>query len=99
MDMIMIHGGHGHVLTRFFSPLTNQRSDGYGGSPRKRARFALEVLEAIREKVGDSLAIEYRLSADEFVPGVDRRGRDRVRPDDRGQDRSASCVSRQYHCA
>jgi 2,4-dienoyl-CoA reductase-like NADH-dependent reductase (Old Yellow Enzyme family)/thioredoxin reductase len=70
MDMIMIHGGHGHVLTRFFSPLTNQRSDDYGGSLQKRARFALEVLEAIREKVGDSLAIEYRLSADELVPGA-----------------------------
>ncbi len=70
MDMIMIHGGHGHLLGSFFSPVTNKRSDRYGGTLQKRARFAIEVLEAVREKTGDDVAIEYRLSADEFVPGA-----------------------------
>lgn len=70
MDMIMIHGGHGHLLGSFFSPAKNRRSDDYGGTLRKRARFALEVLEAIREKTGDSVSIEYRLSADELTPGA-----------------------------
>jgi 2,4-dienoyl-CoA reductase-like NADH-dependent reductase (Old Yellow Enzyme family)/thioredoxin reductase len=70
MDMIMVHGGHGHLLGRFFSPLNNGRSDGYGGSIENRARFAREVLETIRAKVGDRLAIEYRISADELVPGA-----------------------------
>ena len=70
MEMIMIHGGHGHLLGSFFSPVTNRRSDHYGGTLRKRARFAIEALEAIREKTGDDVSIEYRLSADELVPGA-----------------------------
>ena len=70
MEMVMIHGAHGHLVGQFFSPLTNMRSDRYGGSLQKRARFAIELLEAIREKVGDKIAIEYRISADELVPGA-----------------------------
>jgi 2,4-dienoyl-CoA reductase-like NADH-dependent reductase (Old Yellow Enzyme family)/thioredoxin reductase len=70
MKMIMIHGGHGHLLGKFFSPVTNGRSDQYGGSLRKRATLALEVLDSIRGKVGDKISIEYRISADEFVPGA-----------------------------
>ena len=70
MDMIMVHGGHGHLLGSFFSPDSNRRSDGYGGTLQKRARFALEVLDTIREKTGDGLCVEYRLSADELVPGA-----------------------------
>jgi 2,4-dienoyl-CoA reductase-like NADH-dependent reductase (Old Yellow Enzyme family)/thioredoxin reductase len=70
MDMIMVHGGHGHLVGQFFSPLTNQRSDQYGGSISNRARFANELLESIRAKVGQRMAIEYRLSGDELVPGA-----------------------------
>ncbi len=70
MDMILVHGGHGHLLGRFFSPLANKRRDRYGGSTSGRMRFALEVLESIKGKVGDRLAIEYRLSADELIPGA-----------------------------
>ena len=52
--MIMIHGGHGHLVGSFFSPATNRRSDSYGGDLRKRARFAIEVLEAyLRANPGD----------------------------------------------
>jgi len=67
--MIMLHGGHGHLLAQFLSPWTNRRLDSYGGSLANRARFALEVLTAIRERVGNKLAIEYRISANELVPG------------------------------
>jgi 2,4-dienoyl-CoA reductase-like NADH-dependent reductase (Old Yellow Enzyme family)/thioredoxin reductase len=70
MEMVMIHGAHGHLVGQFFSPLTNKRSDHYGGSLRKRAQFAIELLGAIREKVDDKIAIEYRISADELVPGA-----------------------------
>lgn len=70
MDMIMVHGGHGHLLGQFFSPVTNQRSGRYGGSLKRRAQFAVEILEAIRKSVGDKMAIEYRISADELVPGA-----------------------------
>jgi 2,4-dienoyl-CoA reductase-like NADH-dependent reductase (Old Yellow Enzyme family)/thioredoxin reductase len=69
MDMIMIHGAHGHLISQFLSPRKNRRNDAYGGDFTGRARFATEVLEAIRSKVGDRLAIEYRISAEELVPG------------------------------
>ena len=69
MDMIMVHGAHGHVLSQFVSRKSNSRTDEYGGSFPNRARLAMSVLEAIRDKVGDKLAIEYRISADEMVPG------------------------------
>jgi len=67
--MVMVHGGHGHLIAQFLSPYTNKRKDGYGGSLENRAKFAIRVLDAVREKVGDRLAIEYRISADEFVDG------------------------------
>lgn len=68
MEMVMLHGAHGHMLGQFTSPYTNKRTDRYGGSLQNRARFAMEVLNAARRKVGDKLAIEYRISADELVP-------------------------------
>lgn len=69
MDMILLHGGHGILISNFFSPLFNHRTDKYGGSIQNRARFACELLDAIRAKVGRKLAIEFRLSAEELVPG------------------------------
>ena len=68
MDMIMIHAAHGHLISQFLSPKSNLRTDAYGGSFKNRARFAIEILEAIRNKVGDRLAIEYRISGDELAP-------------------------------
>ncbi|MBC7294241.1 MAG: FAD-dependent oxidoreductase, partial [Thermoleophilia bacterium] len=68
-DMVLVHGGHGWLLAQFTSPLTNKRTDEYGGSLQNRARFPLRVLERIREVCGPDLAIEYRFSADELVPG------------------------------
>jgi 2,4-dienoyl-CoA reductase-like NADH-dependent reductase (Old Yellow Enzyme family)/thioredoxin reductase len=68
MEMVLIHGAHGHMLAQFTSPYTNKRKDRYGGSIQNRAKFAIDVLNAVREKVGDKLAIEYRISADELVP-------------------------------
>jgi 2,4-dienoyl-CoA reductase-like NADH-dependent reductase (Old Yellow Enzyme family)/thioredoxin reductase len=68
MEMVLLHGAHGHLLAQFTSPYTNKRTDRYGGGLENRARFAVEVLTAIRQKVGNKLAIEYRISADELVP-------------------------------
>ncbi len=68
MQMCMIHGAHGNLIAQFASPYYNRRSDEYGGSLRNRARFACEVLEAVRGAVGEDFVIEYRLSADEFHP-------------------------------
>jgi 2,4-dienoyl-CoA reductase-like NADH-dependent reductase (Old Yellow Enzyme family)/thioredoxin reductase len=68
MDMIMIHGAHGHLISQIVSPGKNFRTDAYGGSFENRTRLVVEILEAIRSRVGNALAIEYRISADEFVP-------------------------------
>jgi 2,4-dienoyl-CoA reductase-like NADH-dependent reductase (Old Yellow Enzyme family)/thioredoxin reductase len=69
MEMIMLHGGHGHLIGSFLSPYSNHRTDGYGGSLENRAKFAIEVINEIRNRVGDKLAIELRMSANELVPG------------------------------
>ncbi len=68
-DMVMLHGGHGWLLSQFTSPLSNKRTDKWGGSLENRARFALLVLDKVREEVGDDFVIEYRVSGDERVEG------------------------------
>lgn len=67
MDMIMIHGAHGQLISQFISPRRNFRTDAYGGRLENRARLVMEILEVVRNKVGNALAIEYRISADEFT--------------------------------
>ncbi len=69
MDIVLVHGGHGNLISQFTSPLYNHRKDKYGGSTKNRALFALEVLDNIRQKVGEDFVIEYRISADEIAPG------------------------------
>ncbi len=66
--MILVHGAHGHLLFQFLSPLTNKRTDRWGGSLENRARFPIAVLNAIRKKCGSELVIEYRISLDEKAP-------------------------------
>ncbi|MEW6425063.1 MAG: NAD(P)/FAD-dependent oxidoreductase [Bacillota bacterium] len=68
-DMVMLHGGHGWLLAQFTSPLTNKRTDRWGGSLENRARFAMLVLDKVRAEVGDDFLIEYRISGDERVEG------------------------------
>lgn len=59
----------GHLIGQFFSPLTNRRSDRFGGSLENRCRFALMVHEAIRKAAGDDFIVGIRLSVDEGTPG------------------------------
>lgn len=68
-DLLLIHGGHGNVPAQFYSAAINHRTDEFGGSEEARSRFALELLDAVRNAVGDALTIEYRISADEILPG------------------------------
>jgi 2,4-dienoyl-CoA reductase-like NADH-dependent reductase (Old Yellow Enzyme family)/NADPH-dependent 2,4-dienoyl-CoA reductase/sulfur reductase-like enzyme len=68
LEMVMIHGAHGQLISQFLSPHANKRTDAYGGSLENRARFGIEVLTAIRKKCGAGLGIEYRISADELIP-------------------------------
>jgi 2,4-dienoyl-CoA reductase-like NADH-dependent reductase (Old Yellow Enzyme family) len=68
-DTINIHGAHGYFLHQFFSPLTNQRKDNFGGSLQKRISFPMMCVRAIRAEVGETFPIMYRLSAVELAPG------------------------------
>lgn len=68
-DGVNLHGGHGWLLSQFVSPLTNKRTDKYGGSMKNRARFPIMVLDAIRRAVGENFIFEYRVSAAEGIEG------------------------------
>ncbi|MHC4831120.1 MAG: oxidoreductase, partial [Planctomycetota bacterium] len=61
-DALEIHGAHGYLLDSFLSPKTNERTDTYGGSPKARMQFPLEVIRAVREAVGPSFPVIYRFS-------------------------------------
>jgi 2,4-dienoyl-CoA reductase-like NADH-dependent reductase (Old Yellow Enzyme family)/thioredoxin reductase len=65
-DGVEIHGAHGYLISEFLSPLANHRQDAYGGSIEKRARFLLEVIKAIRVKVGRDYPVWCRLSGMEI---------------------------------
>ncbi len=68
-DAVEIHCGHSYLISQFLSPLTNNRTDEFGGSPENRARLAKLVIEEVRSQVGPFFPIIVRISADEFMPG------------------------------
>ena len=68
-DCVEIHAGHSYLLSQFLSPLTNKRTDEFGGSAENRARFARLVMEEVRGQVGPFFPIFLRISADEFMEG------------------------------
>ena len=69
LDAIELHSAHGYLLHQFLSPISNRRSDRYGGSSEARMRFPLEVFEAVRAVVPSSVALGARLSATDWVDG------------------------------
>lgn len=66
-DLIEIHAAHGYLINQFLSPVTNERTDEYGGSLEKRARLLMEVVAAIREVVSCDVALILRISAREYM--------------------------------
>lgn len=68
LEHILVHGAHGNLITQFLSPMSNKRNDYYGGSFHNRARFGVEVMQAVRQAVGDDMVIEMRLSAENGIP-------------------------------
>ncbi len=68
-DMVEIHFAHGYLLSSFLSPLTNRRSDAYGGALENRLRYPLEVFSAIRAVWPAGKPISVRISATDWVPG------------------------------
>ena len=65
-DLIEIHAAHGYLLNQFISPLTNKREDEYGGSLSNRFRIIGEVIESVREVVGDDFPLAIRLGSDDL---------------------------------
>jgi 2,4-dienoyl-CoA reductase-like NADH-dependent reductase (Old Yellow Enzyme family)/thioredoxin reductase len=73
-ELVEIHGAHGYLLTNFFSPTTNHRTDLYGGSLENRMRIYLQVYRDIRKKVGPDFPVTIRLSGTDYEPdgfGID----------------------------
>lgn len=68
-DGVEIHGASGYLVGEFLSPFSNKRSDEYGGTTRGRAKFAIDLVKAIREKVGPDFPISFRLCTAEYVDG------------------------------
>ncbi|MDB5942322.1 MAG: oxidoreductase-like protein [Ramlibacter sp.] len=68
-DWLELHCAHGYLLSSFISPLTNQRTDGYGGSLENRLRYPLEVFRAMRAAWPQSLPMSVRISAHDWVEG------------------------------
>jgi 2,4-dienoyl-CoA reductase (NADPH2) len=66
-DGVEIHGAHGYLIHEFLSPASNRRIDAYGGSLENRMRFAVEVLQAVRDAVGRDAIVGLRLVGDEEI--------------------------------
>lgn len=71
-DAVEIHSAHGYLLNQFFSPLTNHRTDEYGGDVHGRIKLHLEVIAAVREAVGDEYPVLLRLGAADYLEGGSR---------------------------
>jgi 2,4-dienoyl-CoA reductase-like NADH-dependent reductase (Old Yellow Enzyme family) len=69
MDALEVHSAHGYLLHEFLSPLSNQRTDEYGGSLANRLRFPLEVFDAVREAFAADKPVGVKVSATDWVPG------------------------------
>ncbi|MBI4334579.1 MAG: FAD-dependent oxidoreductase [Chloroflexi bacterium] len=68
-DLVEVHGAHGYLISEFLSPLSNRRTDEYGGSLGNRARFAIQVVRAVREEIGPDMPIAFRINGSDHMAG------------------------------
>lgn len=68
-DAVDFIGSAGYLISQFLSPVTNKRTDGYGGSMENRMRFPLEIVKRTKQLVGESYPLTFRLSGEELIPG------------------------------
>jgi 2,4-dienoyl-CoA reductase-like NADH-dependent reductase (Old Yellow Enzyme family) len=69
IDAIELHAAHGYLMHQFLSPLSNQRTDQYGGSLENRLRFPLEIFDAVKAALPDGYTLGIRISASDWVDG------------------------------
>jgi len=72
-DAVEVLSGTGYLISEFLSPLTNHRTDEYGGGLENRMRFGLEVAQAIRAAVGPDFPVMFRINGNDFMPGGNER--------------------------
>ncbi|MGH7092252.1 MAG: NADH:flavin oxidoreductase/NADH oxidase, partial [Stellaceae bacterium] len=77
-DLVELHGAHGYLLHTFMSPVSNRRTDRYGGGPANRMRFPLEIAAAVRAVWPRGKALGMRITGSDWIPGA-------LTPDDAGQ--------------
>lgn len=68
-DGVQIHSAHGYLSSQFLSPITNERTDAWGGDPERRMRFLLEVVRATRERIGPKAGLGVKLNSADFQRG------------------------------
>ena len=68
-DGVEIHCAHGYLLNQFYSPMTNKRTDEYGGSLENRLRVTLEIVALVRQAIGGEVPIAVRLGGADYLPG------------------------------
>jgi 2,4-dienoyl-CoA reductase-like NADH-dependent reductase (Old Yellow Enzyme family) len=68
-DAVQLHGAHGYLINQFLSPLTNRRTDEYGGGTENRCRFLMEVYQETRRAVGDDYPVMIKLNAHDHLDG------------------------------
>jgi len=78
-EIVEIHGAHGYLINEFLSPHSNRRTDAYGGSYENRVRFALEVVDAVREIWPDDKPLFFRISATDWLEDAGWNADDTVR--------------------
>nr|WP_290124296.1 hypothetical protein [Paenibacillus riograndensis] len=66
-NMIELHGASGYLLNQFMSPYSQIRQDKYGGTLQNRARFAVDVIQNIKQKTGADFPVSYRITINEYV--------------------------------
>ncbi|MBM3488610.1 MAG: hypothetical protein FJX67_18595, partial [Alphaproteobacteria bacterium] len=68
-DLVELHGAHGYIINAFLNPVANRRADRYGGSPENRLRFAVELVERVRARIGRDALLGIRMNGDDLMEG------------------------------